>query len=276
MRRAALWYLRSWLAQRRNVRVAAGLVRAFRPDLVVCDEEFSGMAAAEAAGVRRVFIADELSLGFARGWLAGRIEARVERWYSRLLGSVDLLLVPEEGDDVGNRRYVGPIVRRPTMAPGEARKRYGLPGGRTVLLSMSGSGIGRELGSRVLSALGRDPLGDVALVVTGNRGERFAGPNVRDLGVVSANQDLVAAADLVVSTAGKSTIDEAAASGTPIVVIPIRHHAEQERNALELGYTFEDLARLGELMAQKIGRREAPRKFDGDSRAAKHILSLLG
>lgn len=275
MSRVSQWYLRSWLAQRRNVRRAAGLVKSFRPDLVVCDEEFSGVTAAGEAGVRTAFIADELSLGFARGWLALKIEGRVERWYGQLLASVDLVIIPEEGTDGGNRRYVGPIVRPPTLSPEEARSRHALPEGRMVLLSLSGSGIGRELGGRVAEALGHEGLRDVTLVVTGNRGEKITGANVRDVGVVPDNQNLVALADLVVSTAGKSTIDEAAASGTPIVAIPIRNHAEQERNAAELGYRHEDINRLGELIAQKIGRKEAPRVFKGEEKASRLMLSLL-
>ncbi|MDG7010904.1 MAG: glycosyltransferase [Nitrososphaerota archaeon] len=270
----SLWYARSWLAQRRNVPRVKELVGRFRPDILVCDEEFSGMAAAGEAGLKRAFIADELLLGFARGWLARKIEGRVERWYAGLLASADLVIVPEEGEDGANRRYVGPIVRRPTMPAEEVRKRFGFPEGRLVLFSMSGSGIGRELGSRLLSALDADPLRDATLVVTGNRGKRFEGPRVRDLGVVGDNQDLVACADLVVSTAGKSTIDEAASSGTPIVVIPIRHHAEQERNAADLGYDWEDMARLGELVEQKIGRRSAPREYRGEEAAARHIMAV--
>lgn len=270
------WYVRSWLAQRRNVGRAARLIDGFRPDLVVCDEEFGGMAAAGRAGLRRVFIADELDLGFARGWLASRVEGRVARWYANLLDTADLVLVPEPGPDSGNRRRVGAIVRRPTRSPAAARAAHGVPTGRVVLLSMSGSGIGRELGEKLLASLDREGLGDVTVVVSGNRGERFAGPRVLDLGVVADNQDLVACADLVVSTAGKSTIDEAAASGTPIIAIPIRHHAEQERNAAELGYRWDDMARLGELVSAKIGKRQTPAQFDGETRAAALILSLSG
>lgn len=275
MSRVSLWYIRSWLAQRRNVRRARKLIDSYRPDVVVCDEEFSGMAAAERAGMRRVFIADELSLGFARGWLARKIERRVERWYSNLLDGADLVIVPEVGEDQGNRKFVGPIVRGPTQAGGEAKRGHGVPPGRMVLLSLSGSGIGRELGGWLLSALDHESLRDVTLVVTGNRGAKLVGRNLLDLGVVADNQDLVACADLVVSTAGKSTIDEAAASGTPIIVIPIRHHAEQERNAAGLGYGWEDVPRLRDLVAQKIGRREAPRGFKGEEAASRLILASV-
>ena len=275
MRWASLWYLRSWRAHRRNVGRVERLFDSFPHDLVVCDEEFSGIAVAERRGERRVFISDELELGFARSWLARRIEHRVERWYRHLQDSVDLLVLPEEGEDSGNRRFVGPMVRPPTLSCGDARKKYGIPEGRMVLFSTSGSGVGRELAARLAASLaGAEP--GLWLVVTGNRGDRLSGERVHDLGVVEDNQNLVACADVVVSTAGKSTIDEASAAGTPIVVIPIRHHAEQERNAAALGYTSADSRRLPELVRSKLGTRGEPRRHAGEKKAADAILSLLG
>jgi UDP-N-acetylglucosamine--N-acetylmuramyl-(pentapeptide) pyrophosphoryl-undecaprenol N-acetylglucosamine transferase len=275
MSRVALWYVRSWLAQRRNVRRTERLFDAYRPDLVVCDEEFSGIAVAEKRGTKRVFIADELQLGFARTWIARRIEQRVERWYTRLQSSVDLLIVPETGNDVGNVRFVGPMVRRPTRNADAVREEYGFPPGKMVLFSMSGSGIGRELGGKLILSMARGDLDGAFLVITGRRGTKLAGERVYDIGVVKDNQDLVAAADVVVSTAGKSTIDEAAAAGTPIITIPIRHHAEQERNASALGYSSDDAERLTELIASRMGKKEPPREFRGEQLASELILSLL-
>ena len=276
MSRVALWYIRSWVANRRTVPRTRRLLDSYSPDVVVCDEEFSGIIVAGERGVRRVFIADELDLGFARTWLSRKIEGRVDRWYKRLQGSVDLLIVPEPGESGGNRRFVGPIVRAPTMSPAEAKASYGLPEGGMVLFAISGSGLGRELALQVRDAIAIAGLAGTSLVVTGNRGQRIDGREVYDLGVVPDNQNLVAAADLVVSTAGKSTIDEAAASGTPIIVIPIRHHAEQERNAASLGYTSGDVSRLPELIRETYGNRRSPRRFNGEEEASRAILSLDG
>jgi UDP-N-acetylglucosamine--N-acetylmuramyl-(pentapeptide) pyrophosphoryl-undecaprenol N-acetylglucosamine transferase len=275
MRFVTLWYARSWLALRRTRGRTEKLVDAYSPDLVVCDEEFSGISVAERKGIKRVFISDELELGFARSWLSRKVEGRVERWYAKLQGSVDLLIIPEEGSDSGNRRYVGPIVRRPTAPCGEVRRRHSLPDGQMILFSMSGSGIGTELLRRVLAASDVVRASGGLLAVTGNRGPRVEGARVFDLGVVSDNQDLIACADLVVSTAGKSVIDEAASAGAPIVAIPIRYHAEQERNARALGYRYEDLHRLPELISEKLGRRAPGRRFTGEVAAADAILSLL-
>ena len=221
-----------------------------------------------------MFVADELDLGFARTWVARKIEERVERWYRELQRSVDLLVVPEFGADRGILRFVGPIVSPPTATPGRTREKYGLPPGRMVLFAMSGSGFGRELALRTADALRGSLAKDCFLAVTGNRGARIEGENVFDLGVVPDNQNLVASADLVISTAGKSTIDEAASAGVPAVVIPIRYHAEQERNASALGYSYGDRERLGDLVASKLGRREKPREFLGGEAASRLILSL--
>jgi UDP-N-acetylglucosamine--N-acetylmuramyl-(pentapeptide) pyrophosphoryl-undecaprenol N-acetylglucosamine transferase len=276
MSRVALWYLRSWIANRRTVPRTLRLLDDFSPDLVVCDEEFSGIVAAGKRSVKRVFIADELVLGFARSWLSREIEGRMDKWYKGLQDSVDLLVVPELGESGGNRRFVGPIVRSPTKSPTETKSAYGLPEGGMVLFATSGSGLGRELAFQVRDAIAIAGLPGVSLVVTGNRGPKIGGKAVYDLGVVPDNQNLVAAADLVVSTAGKSTIDEAAAAGTPIIVIPIRHHAEQERNAAALGYTGADVARLPELVHKLFGMRRPPKRFSGEVEACRAILSLDG
>ncbi len=275
MRRVALWYIRSWVGHRRTVRRTERLFDSYKPGLVVCDEEFSGMTVAEKLGKRRVFISDELLLEFARTWLARKIERRVERWYRHLQDSVDLLVIPDFGDDAGNKRFVGPIVRAPTMSPEDTRRKYGLPNGGTVMLSMSGSGIGRFLLNSTVSAMRHGAVPGAHLVVTGNRGPNITGPGIIDLGVVEDNQNLVAAADLVVSTAGKSTIDEAASVGTPIIAIPIKNHAEQERNAAALGYSHRSLGDLPVLMKEKFGKREPPQHFRGGETTSRLLLSML-
>jgi UDP-N-acetylglucosamine--N-acetylmuramyl-(pentapeptide) pyrophosphoryl-undecaprenol N-acetylglucosamine transferase len=275
MTRASMWYLRSWLGHRNTLPRTRGLFDSFRPDIVVCDEEFTGITVARERQARRVFISDELELGFARSWPARKIEDRVYRWYRQLQDSVDLLIVPDQGVDGGNRRFVGPITRDPKTGARQTKARHGLPlEGQMVLLSLSGSGLADFLIPRTVEAMGEVRVPGSFLAITGNRGEKVSSAGVYDLGVVDDNQDLVACADLVISSAGKSTIDEAGASGTPIIAIPIRNHAEQERNALALGYSADDLKRLGQLMAEKIGRRGAKVISSGAEKASQLILSL--
>jgi UDP-N-acetylglucosamine--N-acetylmuramyl-(pentapeptide) pyrophosphoryl-undecaprenol N-acetylglucosamine transferase len=276
MKRASLWYARSWVALRRTMGRTRALFDSFHPDLVVCDEEFSGLLLAEQRKVRRILISDELELGFAKTWLARKLEERVERWYSKLQNSVDVLLIPEPGSDVGNRRYVGPIAREVTKSRAQTIQEFGLPGtGSLVLLSLSGSGIGDFLLDRTVQAMREVAKSGTTLAIAGNRGTKVTADGVVDLGLVRENQNLIAAVDLVISTAGKSTIDEAAACGTPLIAIPIKNHAEQERNAAAIGYSTGDLERLGDLIREMIGSREPPKVFPGGEQASRLILSML-
>jgi len=55
--------------------------------------------------------------------------------------------------------------------------------------------------------------------------------------------------------AGKSTIDEANAYGTPGIFIPIKGHFEQEDNAREQGFEFRDIDRLEELIEEKLEQK---------------------
>jgi UDP-N-acetylglucosamine--N-acetylmuramyl-(pentapeptide) pyrophosphoryl-undecaprenol N-acetylglucosamine transferase len=86
--------------------------------------------------------------------------------------------------------------------------------------------------------------------------------------------DLVCAADLVISHAGRSTIDESMAYGTPGIFIPLKNHFEQEQNAARCGFKYEDIFRLEYLIKEKIGYRSNAVDIKGAARAAK-IISML-
>jgi UDP-N-acetylglucosamine--N-acetylmuramyl-(pentapeptide) pyrophosphoryl-undecaprenol N-acetylglucosamine transferase len=254
------------------------------PKLVVGDEEFSCISLAIQLGIAQAMISDELQLGFARGALARRIEERVSAWYTNLQRSVSNLLIPSFGTDTGNIHYMTPMTRDVTQTREAARAERHLPmDAAMVLFSSSGSGIGRFLFRASLEAFRkvRKPSDVFATsgpavpgVGGGGEGEEDDG-HVRELGIVRDNQNLIAAADLVVSTAGKSTIDECTSSGTPLIAIPIKNHAEQERNAAELGFKFSDLERLDELMPSLLGKRTEPAHYEGAARTADFLASLL-
>jgi UDP-N-acetylglucosamine--N-acetylmuramyl-(pentapeptide) pyrophosphoryl-undecaprenol N-acetylglucosamine transferase len=269
MKLAALWYLRYGFEYRSTRKKMAELVGKLNPKLIVGDEEFASVSLALQLGIGHALISDELELGFARSAIAKRVEARASR--------VSHLLVPSFGADYDNIHYVTPITREVTKTRAQTREEHGLPLDSSVILfSASGSGIGRFLLSRSLDAFRRVCTKSEVFATTGSPKVRSKDYNkVRELGIVRDNQDLVAAADLVISTAGKSTIDESVGSGTPIIAIPIRNHAEQERNAAELGFRFEDIDRLEELIPELLEKRTEPAHYAGAQRTADYLVSLL-
>jgi UDP-N-acetylglucosamine--N-acetylmuramyl-(pentapeptide) pyrophosphoryl-undecaprenol N-acetylglucosamine transferase len=98
---------------------------------------------------------------------------------------------------------------------------------------------------------------------------------IRNLGFVNNLHEIIYAADVLVSLAGKSTIDEAREYGTPAIFIPINGHFEQEDNAKEEGFVFEDIDRLDELILEKLGEKRNPHKRDGAQKASNIIIDLL-
>jgi UDP-N-acetylglucosamine--N-acetylmuramyl-(pentapeptide) pyrophosphoryl-undecaprenol N-acetylglucosamine transferase len=274
MRRPGIWYMKYWSGYRSTKRKMLRLIDQFAPQFVIGDEEFSSVSLAVEKGINNVLISDELELGFARGVLSKYIENRVSRWYTKLQRSVTHLLVPEFGTDRGNIRFVAPVVREVDRSRDQVLASLNIsPSSSFILFSASGSGIGRFLLEPVLRAFRELELPGTTLVVTGLAGGASE-KGVVYLGIERDNQNLVAAADLVVSTAGKSIIDEASSYGSPIIVIPIKNHAEQERNAKALGYSYEDITKIGALISVHLGRRTEPRNYQGAENVASFV-SLL-
>lgn len=275
MRYPALWYVRYWRGYRSTRARMAKLLAEMEPKLVVGDEEFSSVSIALERGNKQVLVSDELELGFAQTAVSRYIEGRVSEWYRALQRSVSSILVPDFGLDHGNVHFVSPVVRVVTAGREELLGSLGIPTrSKIILLSASGSGIGEFLLRATMSAIDDLNLSDAHLVVTGF--ERGADrPNTTYVGLYRDNQNLVAYADLVISTAGKSTIDEALSTGTPIVTIPIKNHVEQERNASALGFTHNDIHRLGPLITERLGKRGVARNYHGADAIAEYLRSSL-
>ncbi len=271
-----LWYIKYWRAYRRNKQVLSRLIPERRYDLVVGDEEFASISLAQELGLRHAMVSDELELGFAQSWFSRAIEERVEKWYKNLQSKTAMIIVPEEGEDQMNIRHTPPIVRRVTKTKEQLLSSLGIsPAGTLITFSMSGSGLGYYFAERTARAFLKAGLVDARLVLSGIDSVSTKAHNIHPLGFVRDNHELVAYSDLVITSAGKSTIDEALSEGTPIIAIPFKNHVEQVRNAEALGFTFEDIDRLDVLIQQHVGRRTPPKKFQGAQIAAKLILESL-
>jgi UDP-N-acetylglucosamine--N-acetylmuramyl-(pentapeptide) pyrophosphoryl-undecaprenol N-acetylglucosamine transferase len=280
---SALWYTRYWFGYRRSRPRMLRLIEEMRePELIIGDEEFSSVSLAVEKGLKNAMITDERELGFARNFIARKIEGRIGEWYATLQNRASCLIVPDFGTDEGNVRYVTPVVRDLTMDRRQTLLQFGLPGdARIIVTSMSGSGIGKYLVDATINAFVRARLEGVMLVIVGGRRSAPAShpTSIRHLGFVRDNQNLIAASELVVSLAGKSTIDEASSYGVPIIAIPLKNHFEQERNAGSLGFSYDDIRRLDSLIAEQIGKKKkkktcAPKNYKGSSIAAEVLIDL--
>jgi UDP-N-acetylglucosamine--N-acetylmuramyl-(pentapeptide) pyrophosphoryl-undecaprenol N-acetylglucosamine transferase len=148
---------------------------------------------------------------------------------------------------------------------------------RTIVLSVGGTDAGKFLVDKTLEAYRRiAPSVDAELVIVSGPSLRLPdSSDYRNLGFVENLHELVYAADLVISLAGRSTMDESIAYGTPGIFIPIKNHFEQEDGAARLGFRFEDVFRLEDLIAEKLAEKRAARAITGGAEKAASLISSL-
>tara|TARA_B100000809_G_scaffold37569_1_gene32872 strand:- start:129 stop:623 length:495 start_codon:yes stop_codon:yes gene_type:complete len=159
-----------------------------------------------------------------------------------IIKKCDIVILPENGDDQDNIRRVGPIVRHTNYSREELRKKNSFEK-KTIVISIGGTDTGLFLIEKALDTISKINQDIEVILVSGPAiSKKFE--NVRNLGFVDNLHELIFAADLLISLAGKSTIDEANAYGTPGIFIPIKGHFEQEDNAREEGFVFDDIKGL--------------------------------
>jgi UDP-N-acetylglucosamine--N-acetylmuramyl-(pentapeptide) pyrophosphoryl-undecaprenol N-acetylglucosamine transferase len=168
---------------------------------------------------------------------------------------------------------VGPIVRKTSWTRDKLREKLSFHK-KTIVASIGGTDSGRFLIEKTLKVYSKMDL-DAELVIVSGPSFNLDHPHVRNLGFVNNLNEVVFAADLVISLAGKSTIDESVHYGTPGIFIPIKGHFEQEENAKKLGYKHDDIFCLENLIFKKINEKRSPQFFDGDKKAADLIKDFL-
>lgn len=261
---------------------ASKVIRAEKPKIVVSDEDFASLAEAQDKKIPNVLITDILETNFTKG--PGRIiERKMNSKMKEIMKKCDTVILPEEGKDQENIIRVGPIVRRTPHTRDELRNKFSF-NNKTVLISVGGTDAGMFLIKKSLEAvqkLAHSSEVEVILVsgpVIGMDFAKYAKTvNIRQMGFVNNLHEMIYASDLVISLAGKSTIDEAKAYKTPGIFIPINGHFEQVDNAKEEGYDYKDIYRLDSLIKENINKssRNPPAIPKGNEKAADIICSYL-
>ena len=251
---------------------AEKIIQTDNPNLVISDEDFASLSVAQKMKIPTVLVTDILETHFTKG-LASFIEKKMNKSMREIIEKCELVILPEEGEDTDNIKRVGPIVRQIDSSREELRKKFEFEK-KTVLISIGGTSAGIFLIEKaidVISKINQDL--DVILVSGPAVDKKFE--NVKNLGFVDNLHELIFASDLLISLAGKSTIDEAKAYGTPAIFIPIKGHFEQEDNARDIGFVFEDIYRLDELILEKLEQKRDKKNTQGPTTAAKLIEKLV-
>jgi UDP-N-acetylglucosamine--N-acetylmuramyl-(pentapeptide) pyrophosphoryl-undecaprenol N-acetylglucosamine transferase len=260
--------------------IATRFVDKNEDSLIVSDEDFASIAVGEKRNRKRVLITDLLETHFVKG-IFSAIESRMNISMQNMLKKCNRILIPENGQDIDNISYVGPVVRNLSITDRALlRKKLGIEK-RTILVTIGGTSAGRYLIERAISAYKNLKMKtDLDLLVAlGPSLSKFENNNTsyRNIGFVDNLHEYVCASDLVVSLAGRSTIDESLVYGTPGIFIPIKDHFEQEQNAKKLDYSYDDISRLQTLIEEKLelGRTNRADVKNGAKKAAKIITEMI-
>ena len=253
-------------------KISQKILQEDNPYLVISDEDFASLTVAQKMKIPTVLITDVLETRFTKG-LASFIEKRMNKSMQEIIKKCDIVILPENGDDQDNIRRVGPIVRQTNYSREELRKKNSFER-KTIVISIGGTDTGLFLIEKALDTISKINQDIEVILVSGPAiSKKFE--NVRNLGFVDNLHELIFAADLLISLAGKSTIDEANAYGTPGIFIPIKGHFEQEDNAREEGFVFDDIKRLDVLILEKLEQKRNQVNTNGAKNASNIIKELM-
>ena len=265
-----LWNYYQYYKDCRNI--SQRILQTDKPNLVISDEDFASLAIAQNMKIPTVLVTDILETHFTKG-LASFIEKKMNKSMQEIIKKCDLVIIPENGNDHDNIKRVGPIVRQINFSREELRKKFSF-GKKTIVISIGGTGAGLFLIEKAIEAISKINQDIQVILISGPAvSKKFE--NVRNLGFVDNLHELIFAADLLISLAGKSTMDEANAYGTPAIFIPIKDHFEQEDNAKEQGFVFDDINKLDVLIPEKLEEKRNPVNTDGAKNASNIIRKLM-
>ncbi len=270
LRHSFRWLL-DYYSYYKKCKTIAREILAKHDGLVVSDEDFASIAVGEEGHRKRVLITDITETRFTSG-AAAIMEKRMNRSMKKMMAACDHVIIPDIGDDKDNVVHVGPIVRQTSADRETLRQQFGFSR-KTIILTIGGTDAGRFLVEKTLEAYRK--IGtrlDAELVIVSGPALKLAdSPDYRNLGFVENLHEMIYAADLVISLAGRSTMDESIAFGTPGIFIPIKKHFEQEQGAARLGYKYEDVFRIESLIQEKLGKRMKEVGSHGAELAAKIV-----
>jgi UDP-N-acetylglucosamine--N-acetylmuramyl-(pentapeptide) pyrophosphoryl-undecaprenol N-acetylglucosamine transferase len=254
-------------------KIAVEFIKNQNPRLVVSDEDFASLIISQQKNIPTVLITDILQTRFTKG-IGSLIEKKMNQSMKSIIKKCNVVILPEFGQDQENLRYVGPIVRTTKSTREELRKKFSFTK-KTIIVSVGGTDAGEFLVKKTIEVFSK-LKGDLELVVVSGPSLKLDNKeNIRNLGFVKNLHEMIFASDLVISLAGKSTIDESKAYGTPGIFIPIKNHFEQEDNAGQEGYSYQDIFRLESLISEKLESKREPIHADGAEKAYKVIQQFL-
>lgn len=253
-------------------KISEKIIKKNNSQLVISDEDFASLTVAQNLKIPNILITDVLETKFTKG-ISSFIEKRMNKSMMKIIKNCDVVIIPEVGEDKDNIKKVGPIVRKINFSREELRKKFSFTK-TTIVISIGGTDAGIFLIDKSIETILKINQ-DIEIVVVSGPAVTKKFQNVKNLGFVDNLHEMIYASDLIISLAGKSTIDEAKAYGTPGIFIPIKGHFEQEDNARNEGFIFEDINQLDKLILKKLEEKRNKINTNGAELASEIIKKMI-
>ena len=270
LKNSARWLWKYYQYYKDCKKISTRIIQSDNPNLIVSDEDFASLTVAQNKKIPTVLITDILETRFTKGFTS-IIEKKMNNSMQKIIKNCEVVILPEDGPDEDNIKRVGPIVRQTKYSREELRKKFSFEK-KTIVVTIGGTDAGMFLIEKTLEIFPK--INEYEIVIVSGP-SMSKSEKIRNLGFVNNLHEIIFAADVLVSLAGKSTIDETKEYGTPAIFIPIKGHFEQEDNAKDEGFVFEDINRLKELILEKLEEKRNPLKRDGAQKASNIIQDLL-
>lgn len=273
LKNSTRWLWNYYQYYKRCKKISEEIIQKDKPRLVVSDEDFASLTVAQDKKIPTVLITDIVKTNFVNG-ITSFIEKKMNKSMQKIMKNCDTVIIPENGPDEGNIKRVGPIVRQTRFSRDELRKKFSFDK-KTIVISVGGTDAGLYLIQKSIESVSKIKNDIDVIVVSGPSLSKKFGETVRNFGFVDNLHEIIFAADVIVSLAGKSTIDESKVYGTPGIFIPIKGHFEQEDNAREEGFVFEDIYKIDKLIIEKLEQKRNPIQTGGAINAYDIIKKLM-
>ena len=267
------WLWSYYRYYKRCKEISSEIISNEKPKLIISDEDFASIAIAQERKIPNIIITDILETKFISGF-GGVIEKKMNKTMHEMLDKANRVIIPELGENQNNIIRTGPIVRKIQKNRDELRDILDFKK-KTIALCVGGTDAGIFLINQTIEAIKKIQIDVDLVLVSGPKINKKFSDDVRNLGFVSNLHEIIFAADLVISLAGKSTIDESIVYGTPGIFIPIKGHFEQEDNAREIGFKFDDIFNLKNLIEEKLSKDRNQQMMNGVDIAGMEISKIF-
>lgn len=227
----------------------AKIIKKSKPDIVICDSHYSMPITAKFLHVPCYIITNDLTFGFSQNTHMKSIqyfEKSIRRFIIEITKSCKKIMIPDVPGVIeipvelkSKTEYIGPLLHHDVneiKTKEELRNKHNISNDETVIVvTIGGSEFGKVL-IKDICQISQDIHADKIIIFTGLEvnSKEFENFDKTKVIIKQFTYNLVEwmkMSDLTITLAGHTTSMELLSIRQPNVMLPIKNHVEQERNA---------------------------------------------